>query len=127
MDIKLITLSSYVRPDVVEHKSKDWVLNGENQSFYQYIIDRNNGSPTNASINRSYSTLIYGKGLGFTNKISDSVVNDWAALHTILRPRELRKMVSDYQVFGEFSFQVIENRDGVTAFIDSFAKADDSS
>ena len=112
MDIKLITLSSYVRPDVVEHKSKDWVLNGENQSYYSYIIDRNNGSPTNASINRSYSTLIYGKGLGFTNKISDSVVNDWASLHTILRPRELRNMVTDYQVFGEFSFQVVENRDG---------------
>ena len=112
MDIKLITLSSYVRPDVVEHKSKDWVLNGENQSYYSYIIDRNNGSPTNASINRSYATLIYGKGLGFTNKISDSVVNDWASLHTILRPRELRNMVTDYQVFGEFSFQVVENRDG---------------
>ena len=112
MDIKLITLSNYVRPALVEHKSRNWVLNGANNSFYQYIIDRNNGSPTNASINRSYSTLTYGKGLGFSNVISDKVVNDWATLHSILRPRELRKMVADYQVFGEFSFQVIENRDG---------------
>ncbi len=112
MDIKLITLSNYVRPAVEEHKSKNWVLNGALNSFYQYIIDRNNGSPTNASINRSYATLTYGKGLGFTNVINDRVVNDWASLHTILRPRELRKMVADYQVFGEFSFQVIENRDG---------------
>ena len=62
-DIRLINLSNYVRPKVVENKSKDWVLNGKNNSFYQYIIDRKNGSPTNSSIINSYSDLIYGKGL----------------------------------------------------------------
>jgi len=112
MDIKLITLSSYVRPNVQEDKSNDWVLNGKDNSFYDYIVKRNNGSPTNASINKSYVTLAYGKGLGFTNNVSDSVVNDWAMLQSILRPRDLRKMVQDAQIFGEFSFQVIKNRDG---------------
>ena len=47
MDIKLITLSSYTRPAVQEDKSNDWVLNGKDNSFYDYIIKRNNGSPTN--------------------------------------------------------------------------------
>lgn len=112
MDIKLITLSSYTRPDVYEMKSQNWVLNGKDNSFYDYIIKRNNGSPTNSSINKSYSTLAYGKGLGFTNKISDKVVNNWAMLQSILRPRDLKAMVQDAQVFGEFSFQVIKNRDG---------------
>lgn len=112
MDIKLITLSSYTRPDVYEMKSQNWVLNGKDNDFYDYIIKRNNGSPTNSSINKSYSTLAYGKGLGFLNKISDKVVNDWAMLQSILRPRDLKGMVQDAQVFGEFSFQVIKNRDG---------------
>jgi len=112
MDIKLITLSSYTRPDVYEMKSQNWVLNGKDNSFYDYIIKRNNGSPTNSSINKSYATLAYGKGLGFTNKVSDTVVNDWAMLQSILRPRDLKKMVQDAQIFGEFSFQVIKNRDG---------------
>jgi len=111
-DIKLITLSSYTRPDVYEMKSQNWVLNGKDNSFYDYIIKRNNGSPTNSSINKSYATLAYGKGLGFTNKVSDVVVNDWAMLQSILRPRDLKKMVQDAQIFGEFSFQVIKNRDG---------------
>ena len=111
-DIKLITLSSYTRPDVYEMKSQNWVLNGKDNSFYDYIIKRNNGSPTNSSINKSYATLAYGKGLGFTNKVSDTVVNDWAMLQSILRPRDLKKMVQDAQIFGEFSFQVIKNRDG---------------
>lgn len=112
MDIKLITLSSYTRPAVEQDKSNDWVLNGKDNNFYDYIIKRNNGSPTNSSINKSYVTLAYGRGLGFTNKVSDTVVNDWAALQSILRPRELRKIVQDAQIFGEFSFQVITNKDG---------------
>ena len=112
MDIKLITLSSYTRPAVQEDKSNDWVLNGKDNSFYDYIIKRNNGSPTNSSVNKSYVTLAYGRGLGFTNNVSDTVVNDWAMLQSILRPRELRKIMQDAQIFGEFSFQVIKNRDG---------------
>lgn len=108
VDIKLISLSNYVRPAVVENKSKNWVLNGRNNEFYDYIIDRHNGSPTNSSINNSYIDLIYGRGLGYTNGLLG--VNDWAQLQTILRPKELRKIISDYQIFGEFSFQVIKNK-----------------
>lgn len=107
-DIKLISLSNYVRPAVVENKGKNWVLNGKNNSFYDYIIDRHNGSPTNSSINNSYIDLIYGRGLGFTNGLQGT--NDWLKLQTILRPKELRKIISDFQIFGEFSFQVIQTR-----------------
>lgn len=60
-DIKLIQLSNYVRPKLEENKSKIWVLNGRDNCFYQYIIDRNNGSVTNSAINKSYCDLIYGK------------------------------------------------------------------
>jgi len=74
--IEVLQLSNYVRPDVVENTSKDWVLNGKNNSFYQYIIDRQNGSPTNSSINNSYIDLIYGRGLGFKN--GNVGVQDWA-------------------------------------------------
>jgi len=110
MDIKLITLSNYVRPKVVENKSRGYVLNGHHNSFYQYIIDRNNGSPTNSSINETYTSLIYGGGLTYKNGIYG--VNDWAKLQTVLRPSDVRKMVTDFQVFGEFACQVIQTKGG---------------
>ncbi len=110
MDIKLITLSNYVRPKVVENKSRGYVLNGHHNSFYQYIIDRNNGSPTNSSINKTYNSLIYGGGLTYKNGIYG--VNDWAKLQTVLRPADIRKMVADFQVFGEFACQVIQTKGG---------------
>ena len=109
-DIKLITLTSYTRPPLMEDKSMDWVMNGRNNEYYNYIIDRNNGSPTNSSINQSYSTLIYGKGLRTSS--GSLGAEHWGRLQTILRPRELRKMVADFQVFGEFSFEVIETKGG---------------
>jgi hypothetical protein len=109
-DIKLITLTSYSRPPLMEDKSRDWVMNGRNNDYYNYIVDRNNGSPTNSSINQSYSTLIYGKGLRTSS--GSLGAEHWGRLQTILRPRELRKMVADFQVFGEFSFEVIETKGG---------------
>ena len=107
---KLITLTNYVRPPLMEDKSRDWVMNGRLNQYYNYIIDRNNGSPTNASINESYTTLIYGKGLRTSSGALGA--EGWGRLQTILRPRELRKMVRDFQVFGEFSFEIIESKGG---------------
>ena len=76
-DIKLIQLNNYIRPAIVENKSKEWVLNGKGNSFYQYIIDRKNGSPTNSSVLNSYDVLTYGKGLGFRNTKN---TEDWIKL-----------------------------------------------
>jgi len=101
-DIRLLQLSNYVRPKLEENKSKNWVLNGKNNSFYQYIIDRFNGSPTNAAIIDSYANLIYGNGLRSRNNNTSA----WINFVSILRPKEVRKIVSDFELFGEASFQI---------------------
>ena len=66
-DVRLLQLASYVKPEPIENKSKNWVLNGRNNDFYQYIIDMNSDSSTNGSINKSYADFIYGKGLRAKN------------------------------------------------------------
>ena len=109
-DLRLVQLSNYVRPDIYENKSKNWVLNGRKNEFYQYVIDRNNGSPTNGSINKSYADLIYGRGL--TAKNSRQNIEDWARVKSILSPKELRKICTDFQVFNEASFQIVTTRGG---------------
>lgn len=103
-DIRLLQLSNYVRPQLQENKSKNWVLNGRNNDFYQYIIDRFNGSPTNSAINQSYMDMIYGRGLASKN-INTPV---WINFVTILNPKETKKIVADFQLFGEACFQVIK-------------------
>ncbi len=108
-NIKLIQLSNYVRPKLEENKSKNWVMNGRDNSFYQYIIDRNNGSVTNSAINKSYVDLIYGKGLSARD--ASQKVEQWAALMSLIKPKELKKIISDFQEFGESSLQVVKTKD----------------
>jgi len=87
-----IELSSYIRPEIKETSSKDWVLNGENNSFYQYIIDRYNGSTTNSAIIDSYSLMTYGLGL---NVEQDYISKD-----------NLRRICKDFVMFGESTIEV---------------------
>jgi len=108
-DIKLIQLSNYIAPKLEENKSKNWVMYGRDNSFYQYIIDRNNGSVTNATINKSYDNLIYGKGLSARD--ASHKVEQWASLVSLVKPNELKKIISDFQLFGEASIQVVKTKD----------------
>lgn len=107
-DIRLLQLSNYVRPKLEENKSKNYVLNGRNNSFYKYIIERFNGSPTNAAIISSYVDLIYGRGLSCRNKNFST----WINFVTILNKKELRKIIADFELFGEASFQVVRAKNG---------------
>jgi hypothetical protein len=105
MSIEVIQLSNYIRPQVKEVQSKEWVLNGDKNSFYQYIIDRYNGSPTNRAIIDSYSQFIYGKGLMSTQQNSKAL--QFATIKTILGKNDLRAICQDYALFGEAAIELI--------------------
>jgi len=107
-DIRLIQLNGYVRPKIEENKSKNWVLNGKGNRFYYDIIDRRNGSPTNATIISSYIDLIYGRGLAAKNKDLPT----WIKFLQILSKKELRRIIADFETFGEAAMQVVKTKDG---------------
>lgn len=106
-DIRLIQLNSYVRPKLEENKAKNWVLNGKNNSFYNYLIDRYNGSPTHSAIINSYIDLFYGNGLDYRNKTN---TKGWLKLKSIINHKELKKLISDFIIFNECTFQVVKNK-----------------
>jgi hypothetical protein len=104
-DIKLIELGSYVRPEVKEYYGKDWVLNGENNSYPQYVIDRRIGSPTNGAIIEVFCELMYGKGLAIGD--DDEVYED---LVEIFPKREQRKCLADLKTFGYYFMQILRGK-----------------
>jgi uncharacterized protein Usg len=111
--INLVTLSfsNYGKPKL-QINSKDWVLNGRNNSYYNYIMDRNTGSPTGASVNRTYAELIVGKGLYAKNAHKN--VEDNANLKNQLRQQDYENIAYDFQIFGEFTFFVTKkNNNGL--------------
>jgi hypothetical protein len=104
-DIKLIQLGSYVRPDVREYYGRKWVLNGEKNSYPDYVIDRKIGSPTNGSILEVFGELLYGKGLAV--KDSEKVYEE---LGEIFPKREQRKCLDDYLTFGYYFMQILRSK-----------------
>lgn len=107
-EISVITLSKYIRPAIIEVRSKNWVLNGKNNSFYEYIIDRYNGSPTNSRIINTNNLYTYGKGLdGNRNNYEN-----WIKFKSVLSPKDVRKIVFDFNLYGQASMQIIKTKKG---------------
>lgn len=111
-NISLIQLSNYVKPDVVANMVDDWVLNGKDNSFFQYIIDRYNGSTTNRILIDTYVKLYYGQGIAENGK--DEV---YPELAEIMSKREQKKCLSDLKMFGQYDMQVIRAKGGGVASI----------
>ena len=61
-DVRVVNLSTYTSPKVSEVRGKDYVSYGADNNYYQYLIDRYNGSPTNNAIINGISEMIFGKG-----------------------------------------------------------------
>lgn len=103
-DVRLLKLSNYVRPEIKETylAGKQWVLNGDKNSFFQYVIDRYNGSPTNAAIINSYCDLAYGRGLA-DMATEDEVGDD---IKKILPKEDLKRIIKDYMIFSSSTITI---------------------
>ena len=128
-NLSIINLSNYVKPVVEEIRGKDWVLNGRNNSYFQYVEDRFIGSPTNSTILNAYANLIFGRGLMARNASRQPM--QYAKMLTAIPKKDLRKVVKQYSKQFNAAFQIITNVNGTkqAKFIDvtklAFNKVED--
>tara|TARA_R100000278_G_scaffold40193_2_gene35403 strand:+ start:11308 stop:13044 length:1737 start_codon:yes stop_codon:yes gene_type:complete len=104
-NLHIVNLSSYNRPKVQEDKKKDWVAYGDNNNYYQYLIDLYTNSTTNNAVINGVSNMIYGKGLDALD--SSTKTDEYAALRSIFHDKCLKKVALDLKMLGEASFQVL--------------------
>lgn len=114
-----IQLNNYVKPKIEENKFKDWVLNGRDNSYFKYVNDRYIGSPTNSAILNGYKSWVYGKGLAAKDQASKP--EQYARLYSILKKKDIRRVVSDFVIHNMAYLQVIRNRDGSLSSIEHIA------
>jgi len=119
MDTHIINLSSYVKPKVIEDKRKDWVAYGDDNDYYQYLIDLFINSTTNNAIINGISNMIYGKGIDALD--SSSKPDQYAAMKSIFSDSCMRKVILDFKMLGEGSFQVLR-RDGRVVSAEHFPR-----
>lgn len=104
-NLHILNLAAYNRPEISENKNKDWVNYGTDNNYYQYIIDRYNGSATNNAIINGVVNMIYGKGLDATN--SSKKPDEYAQMRSIFSSDCVRKTVLDLKLLGEGSMQIL--------------------
>lgn len=104
-NIHVIKLSSYTKPAVIEQVHKDFVAYGEDNDYFQYLIDNYNGSPTNNAIINGIREQIYGSGLDATDKTKKA--GQWAELLSMLTGDCLKNVILDLKVTGNASFKIV--------------------
>lgn len=111
-DLRIVNLSSYTSPEIVEKSNKQWVAYGSDNNYFQYLIDRYNGSPTNNAIINGVSQMIYGKGLDALD--SNRKPEAYAKMITLFKKDCVRKLCYDLKLMGQCSIQVIYSKDRKT-------------
>ena len=91
-----VNLSTYTSPEIKEVSGKDWIEYGADNNYFQYLIDRYNGSPTNNAAINGISQAIYGKGLNATN--SSSKPNEYAQMVSLFKKDVVRKLAYDLKL-----------------------------
>ncbi len=105
--IRFVQMSNYTSPVVKEVKSKDWVEYGENNLYFEHLIDRYNGSPTNNACINGISQMIFGRGLDAIN----SSIDDYTEFKMLINDEDVQKISSDLKLLGNAAIQVVYNID----------------
>jgi len=105
---KFVQLSSYTSPVISENTRKGWVEYGDDNDYFQYLIDRYNGSPTNNAVVSGVIDMIFGQGIDATD--SGKNPEGYMQLRKLIKDDELKKVINDYYMLGNGAFQLIYNQ-----------------
>jgi len=108
-NLKIFSLAQHERPEIIEDKRKDWVTWGDENSYFEYLMDRYKNSTTNNSIINSIVRLMYGKGLGA--KDANRKTEEYAQMMSMFSKVDVRQMCYDLKLFGKCAIQVHYSKD----------------
>ena len=111
-DLRVLNLSTYTSPKIKETKTDNFVSYGEDNNYFQFLIDRYNGSATNNAIINGMSEMIFGRGLDATD--SNKKPEAYAQMITLFHDDCVRRLSSDLKLMGQCAMQVIYSKDRKT-------------
>ena len=112
-NLHLIQLNQYERPTITEERNKNYVSIGDNNDYYQNLIDCYMDSTTNQAVINGVVNQIYGKGLDATD--SNKKPDQYAQMKSLIKNDCLRKVCQDLKLLGEASFQVTYTGNKISA------------
>ena len=116
-NIHILNLSAYSSPTITESKKNDFVEYGEDNNYFQFLIDRFLYSNTNNAIITGVANMIYGKGIDATD--SNRKPNEYAQMKSIIKPQCLKKVALERKLLGMAAMQVIY-QNGTVKMVEHF-------
>jgi len=108
-NLHVLNLAAYEAPEVVENNKNNYVTYGDNNDYYDFLIDRYKNSATNNAIINNISKFVYGKGLNAID--ASKKANEYAQMIMLLDADELKKVILDFKMLGQAAFQVHYSKD----------------
>tara|TARA_R110001592_G_scaffold180649_3_gene423150 strand:+ start:4078 stop:6036 length:1959 start_codon:yes stop_codon:yes gene_type:complete len=109
MKVNFLQLSTYTTPEVREVNNQDWIQYGADNNYFQFLIDRYNGSATNNALINGISQMIVGRYLDATD--SSRKPNEYAQMKSMISEDMQMKLASDLKLMGQCAIQVIYSQD----------------
>ena len=100
----VLNLAKYEPPVIEESKRNDWVTYGENNQYFNFLIERYKNSTTNNAIVNNISRLIYGRGLFALD--ANKKPNEYAQMMALFNQDCLRKLCFELKALGQCAIQV---------------------
>lgn len=100
----VLNLAKYEPPVIEESKRNDWVTYGENNQYFNFLIERYKNSTTNNAIVNNISRLIYGRGLFALD--ANKKPNEYAQMMSLFNQDCLRKLCFELKALGQCAIQV---------------------
>lgn len=108
LNISTIALSGYEMPEIKEEAHNEYVKYGAENDYFDQIIERFMGSPTNNRCITGITDMIYGKGLNATD--SKEKPESFARMKVLLKDRDVKKVAHDYKGLGMSALMVKWNK-----------------
>lgn len=103
-NVHIVNLSEYTRPEIIESKKNNWVEFGNDNNYFQYLIERYLNSPTHSTVINSISDQIYGRGLDAFDKHKKP--NEYAMMLQLFKKKDLKRLILDIKILGMGALQV---------------------
>lgn len=117
MNSYILNLSAYTSPKITESKNKEFVEYGDDNNYFQFLIDRFLYSNTNNAIITGVANMIYGKGIDATD--SNRKPNEYAQMIGLIKPQMLKKVALERKLLGMAAMQIGYDK-GKVSFVEHF-------
>ena len=111
MSLEVVNMSDLSVPKIKEYEDKDFVTNGEKNSYFRTLIELYTSSATNNAVINEISRLVFGKGLGIESEDDETEYADESPLldeiNELIKPSDLKKFILDRIILGNAALQIV--------------------